>query len=282
MPKRTGFTLLELLIVIAILAVLLGLLLSAVQQAREAALRTRSANNLRQIVLALQTFAGDHENRLPSIDGNPESPNVNQSLLVAILPYIDQANIDPNYQQRGRKYPESVKLYLSPADPTISKAPPGGSSYAANAQVFHGSPRLPTTYVDGTANTIAFAEHYAWDCHGAGFHYAIRIPDATVHRATFADGGPNVDSYANCGDIFPVTAGSPPASQGVAPRLTFQVAPVPIWDNCNPEVANTPHRAGMLVALGDGSVRILSPGMSPATYWGAVTPASGELLGADW
>jgi hypothetical protein len=38
----------------------------------------------------------------------------------------------------------------------------------------------------------------------------------------------------------------------------------------------------MLVALVDGSVRGLSPGIQPETYWAAVTPAGGEVLGADW
>jgi hypothetical protein len=38
----------------------------------------------------------------------------------------------------------------------------------------------------------------------------------------------------------------------------------------------------MLVALGDGSVRTLAPGMSEATYWAAVTPAGSEIFGTDW
>ena len=63
-------------------------------------------------------------------------------------------------------------------------------------------------------------------------------------------------------------------------NTTFQT--VPSIRNCNPALAQTPHRSGMLVAMGDGSVRILAPGMSEATYWAAVTPAGGEILGPDW
>ena len=44
----------------------------------------------------------------------------------------------------------------------------------------------------------------------------------------------------------------------------------------------TPHRIGMLVALVDGSVRQIAPGISPTTFWAAVTPAGGEVLGSDW
>jgi hypothetical protein len=81
-------------------------------------------------------------------------------------------------------------------------------------------------------------------------------------------------------DITPVTGGSPPVSNPSALELTFQVAPR--QSECMGSVAQTPHPSGMLVALVDGSVRTLAPGMSSQTYWGAVTPAGGELLGGDW
>ena len=52
--------------------------------------------------------------------------------------------------------------------------------------------------------------------------------------------------------------------------------------DCDPHLAQTPHSGGMLAAMCDGSVRTLAGGMSPATYWGAVTPDGGEVLGSDW
>ena len=50
---------------------------------------------------------------------------------------------------------------------------------------------------------------------------------------------------------------------------------------CNPYLPQTPFRAGLPIALGDGSVRIVSPTVDPKIFWGAFTPNRGEILG-DW
>jgi prepilin-type N-terminal cleavage/methylation domain-containing protein len=278
-----GVTLVEVLVAIAIIGVLVGLLLVAVQRVREVAVRAQSQNNLRQIVLATHNFADAAEGRLPSIDGNPNSPNVGRSLFFALLPYIEQGSVYTSYSSDpSGNLPDRVKTYTSPADPTITAAAWGIASYASNAQVFHGSPALPRTFQDGTSTTIAFAEHYAVGCGGSTFLWSAYQPNDAPHRATFADGGPNVDRYANCGDDYPVTAGAPPTSTGAWPA-TFQVAPrLPAWTNCDPRLANTPHSGGMLTAFADGGVRIVTSGIAPTLYWGAVTPAGGEVLAEDW
>jgi type II secretory pathway pseudopilin PulG len=282
-------TLVELLVVIAIIAVIIGLLLPAVQKVREAASRISSTNNLKQIALASQNLADAHMGKLPELDGGDYSnPSYDKSVLVALMPYVEQ-HVYANYTAApGSGF--TVKLYMSPADPTIRSFTEGLASYGANAQVFVNSPQMPRTFVDGTSNTITFAEHYANECNKTVYHWYDMHPHfygtGFIHRASFADNGPAVLSSdpvnkKEYNDVYPTTMnGLPPTSLGSVRGLTFQVHPK--LTDCDPRLAQTPHSGGMLVALGDASVRTLSAGMSETTYWAAVTPSKGEVLGSDW
>jgi prepilin-type N-terminal cleavage/methylation domain-containing protein len=90
--RQAGFTLIELLVVIAIIGILIALLLPAVQKIRESANRTKCANNLKQIGLAMHNFHSDHR-ALPYADDRVGSSYAYPSWAVQILPYIEQGNL---------------------------------------------------------------------------------------------------------------------------------------------------------------------------------------------
>jgi prepilin-type N-terminal cleavage/methylation domain-containing protein len=307
--RRVGFTLVELVVVLAIVAVLVGLLIPAVQAVRAAAARARCANQLRQIATVTHSFASAYDSRLPvnyAAYGDRSSPNGMASVHWALLPYLEQGAVylaglaDPG--RVGGKY--MIDVFVSPADPSFNGhyvTNTEVSSYPANGQVFRGRPSLTATFADGTSNTLLFAEHYS-KCDATYFQYVIHrlYFSPNMRPPTFADPGSAETDGVVPGDVLPVTAGSPPVTTSSTPGVTFQVRPVvhgnlprngsppgleytvpPGADVCNPFIPQTPHPTGMLAALADGSVRAIRPGVANAAFWAAVTPAGGEVASLD-
>ncbi|GAC1306661.1 MAG: DUF1559 domain-containing protein [Isosphaeraceae bacterium] len=153
--RRAGISLIEVLVVITIIGVLIGLLLPAVQMAREAARSMSCKNNMHQIGIALNNFAQESK-RLPSLSLDGASRHNPQ---VALLPMLEQTDL---YDQGENQttYQTSPGIYLCPSDDYRT----GWCSYPANAGTggSRGVPGpfgVPIEYIkDGTSSTAAFSE----------------------------------------------------------------------------------------------------------------------------
>jgi prepilin-type N-terminal cleavage/methylation domain-containing protein len=144
-----AFTLIELLVVIAIIAILIGLLLPAVQKVREAAARMSSTNNLKQIGLACHSFH-DANAYLPN-NGDDGAPAGSWCWAFVILPYVEQQAMYTNVSASpGLNLSAPVKTYLCPG----RGRKPGFSTNAGNGNGI--SNELGAPFTDYAINNVSF------------------------------------------------------------------------------------------------------------------------------
>ena len=269
--SRRGFTLIELLVVIAIIGVLVGLLLPAVQQAREAARRSSCGNKLKQQGLAAHNYADKHASRgdnfLPSAIGNsgsnPVDATVGWSHIVKILPYGEENNLYVAINGAG--------AYAAPAGanatvevdwlicPSFVGTTAGQSVYKANV---------------GTSDESGndFAQKTLDDNGGLGLYQDkgfASYRDGTSNTLMIVEENFNEnywEGHSN-GSTFGAATG---ASTSTIPGTASQQFP------------SSPHAGGVNgYCLADGSSGFLSNTISAETLRALATANSGDTIGDD-
>jgi prepilin-type N-terminal cleavage/methylation domain-containing protein len=333
--RRTGrpaFTLIELLVVIAIIAILIGLLLPAVQKVRQSAQRTQCFNNNKQLALAVHNFH-DNYGKVPQAVyyngmsfSNPMwagqvGPNVTGTGTwhAFILPYVEQGavyqqmQLDANNRNatsaRNLAYQNIIKTFVCPADPSTglwgfgenkdrdttitggNKPSIASTNYVCNVWAFNPlSPgNILQAWPDGSSNQVIIAEVYQY-CNGL-----LRNGSATGGNYNgvswgflvqyFQGGGTNCPMYG-CSDAGGLGGCSRGYQQG---SVAFQLTPAtdgPTPANggtgCEYQAMQTGHTGGMVVALGDGSVRTVNVNVTPSIWQQANKPGDGAVLPDAW
>jgi prepilin-type processing-associated H-X9-DG protein/prepilin-type N-terminal cleavage/methylation domain-containing protein len=287
--RRTGFTLIEVLVVIAIIGVLIGLLLPAVQKVREAAAQTQCGNNLRQIGLALQnyhdtakSFPPGYVSNFDSV-GNDAGPGWGWAAF--ILPQMEQQDLYNSIQfNQGVETPAnssvrvmSLKLYLCPSD----NAPPTWTAKKYNSS---GNPVGSICDV-ASANYIGVFGVTEPGVGGEGVFFRnsnIRIadiPDGTSQTIMVGERASSLAPATWAGavtgaEIFPYNSSN--MVLGHTGECNGPASPIDI------NGFSSRHSGGVNFLFADGHVQFLTSSVSQPTYQALSTRAGGETVGGDF
>jgi prepilin-type N-terminal cleavage/methylation domain-containing protein len=306
--RPAGFTLVEMLVVISIIGILAGLILPAVNAARESGRRTRCQNNLRQLGVALHEFHAARQ-RLPN-SLSESNPAPGHGWLVYITPNIEQPQIferykfdkkwdDPANRELVSRHLELMQCTSTPDSGRLEGAPASNwepiaapSDYAtityvdkqledlglAEASGVGVMPKNANSsfeqVLDGISNTILLIE-------SAGRPQVYRnrsmFQDATTARINGAAWArPSLD-FALLGSNSDGDAAPGPCSMNCTNGIPVNGYPDPSYQNDGSGQVYSFHTTGVNALLADGAVRFLAKEMEIRTLAGLVTRHGHEL-----
>jgi prepilin-type N-terminal cleavage/methylation domain-containing protein len=289
MKKRSGFTLVEVLIVIAIIGVLISLLLTAISAVRAASVRTQSANQLRQIGLATHNYASNHSGK---IGGYNTADYTDRTLEGDFQPHVClYSYLEIKLTQSKLPAEPWVDTYftskfLSPADysyslsrnlgPERGATNAGFSSYVYNMAVFAPFPNLNSSFIDGTATTILYAERLSYV---ETYHWFFLHEHGISQMGPRYHGGPRRASFADSGnhDVVPIHLPGATATAASKPGKTFQTNVISSEVECH--ILSSPYSWGLLVLMADGHVEQIKKSVSENAFWARVTRDAGDSIG---
>jgi len=235
---RSAFTLIELLVVIAIIAILIGLLLPAVQKVREAAARMTCSNNLKQISLANMNYESAYGTMLPGVG---KAGCCWGTWMMPVLPYMEQDNIFRGYTNFGGN--DSTGLRYAAGTNTIAST--------ARLKTFTCPSDTPTTFAGGTLTM----HNYVLNAGNSNF-YQVNTPVGCTGGDTIGTNGCVVfggapfgwysdpAALAAGGDASPpdYTAGNPALGQMGKPRTIVSISDGTSNTLCASEVIQAPSK----------------------------------------
>ena len=301
---RTAFTLIELLVVIAIIAILVGLLLPAIQKVRESSARTSCQNNVKQLALAIHAFHESNGTFPRNGDRNVKSSgacctSTSWGWHGQVLPFLDQSNL---FTQAGVNtsavYPNVaaetvVKTFLCPSDnalqwrnkranPTVVGPNPGPTNYkgiGGSNWAWGDFPNAGPTgnsdvfYVNGTGQTDGIFFR-------ADIQFKIRLTDISDGTSSTTMIGEDVPQYSGwCSWAY----ANHTTGTAAIPLNTNMDGKYGIANNEDGTWVNTygfrsRHTGGGIFALADGSVRFIRQTIPIALYRNLATVAGGETI----
>jgi prepilin-type N-terminal cleavage/methylation domain-containing protein len=291
LKRRKAFTLIELLVTIAIIAVLIALLLPAVQQAREAARRTQCRNNLKQIGLALHNYHDQFEMLPPGwigvTSGQPDVDGLNGwSWASKLLPHVDQGalyhsiNFNTQVGSSSNTIPRATVLpvFRCPSDVAPEKW-----------TILSAAGSTPLAEIAAASYSGVFGKHEIDLCNGLTMGKACTSDGVFFHnsRVRFADISDGLSmtllvgerlSRSGSGWLYTWT-GVIAGGENSIVRILGDTDVTPNRDLIRMDEFASYHVGGAHFVMGDGSVRFISSSIDLGVYRSFASRSAGEVVG---